>query len=268
MSSLPPLPSPDAEAVHVHSAAGSLGPFSRRALKSKVSGGEINSADVFWFDGMTDWLRIGDHPALLAGLDVPAVPATSSSNESDDDRMDKVFGGLVKESWRYFNNHAFASHVDEVFLGAVITSTLDQNYALIDLSSDGTHHYLRFENLKDHSRIIVRVTHLTGDLTRAKVEGHRASVIVGYGERSNDFNKIWQALKAEFKSGYLQTAEPGTITVDGDMNTGYVYVQVDLYLCIDDYVQADYKIKYDVLQDHLGSTLNALKKYLRGRFGN
>lgn len=264
MSSPATMPGPDEAVIHVHGAAGPIGPMSRRALKAEIDGGRVRRDDHVWIEGMTDWVAISAWTGLLDGLDVPAAPV---AGESADDRLDRVFGQLVRSSWDYYNAHVHAGHIDEVFLGAIITSTLDTGYSLIDLTSDGTHHYLRFEHLGDHSRVIVRLTHLTGDLVRAKVQGHRASVIVGYGERSNDFAKIMNAIRAELKSGYIQSAEPGTITVDGDMNTGYVYVQVDLYLCVDDYVGADYTIRYDRLQEHLGATLNALRKYLRGRFG-
>jgi hypothetical protein len=258
---LPPLPPPDVDALHVHAAAGTVGPLSRRTIAARLAQGELQPSDSFWFDGMAGWEELSAHPALVQGLDSGSpAPATT------DDQLDKVFGGLVKESWKYYNAHAFASQVDEVFLGAIITATLDTGYSLIDLTSDGTHHYTRFQNLQDNSRIICRLTHLTGDLVRSKVEGHRASVVFGYGERVNDFGRIWQALKAEMKSGYLQSAEPGTITVDGDVNAGYIYVQVDLYLCVDDYVKADYGVRYDVLREHLAATHNALRKYLRGRF--
>lgn len=257
-----PIPGPDVAVVHVHSAAGQIGPMSRRAMKDKLAAGEIKASDNYWFDGMSGWIPIRDTAAMLEGIDAPAaIPG-----ESKDDQLDRVFGKIVKDSWAYYNEHAYASHVDEVFLGAIITCTLDTGYSLIDLTSDGTNHYLRFEHMGDHSRVVIRLTHLTADLTKAKVHGHRASVIVGYGERSNDFAKIMGALKAEMKSGYLQSPEPGTITVDSDMNTGYIYVQVDLYLKVDDYVGAHYTINYAALREHLAATQNALRKYLRGRF--
>lgn len=259
--SLPTLPGPDLAVVHVHGEGATQGPFSRRALFERVRSGATKADDSFWFEGMDGWAKLAGNRDLFVDLD------GSAATETPDDRADRTFGTLVKASWAYYNAHKFASHVDEVFLGAIITSVLDTGYALIDLTSDGTHHYVRFQNLKDNARIMVRLTHLTGDLTKAKVQGHRASVVIGYGERMDDFARIFQALKAEVKSGYIQSPEPGTITVDGDMSSGYVYVSVDLFLCIDDYVQPSYAIKYDVLKDHLGSTTHALRKYLRGRFG-
>jgi hypothetical protein len=177
-----------------------------------------------------------------------------------------VFGNLVRASWNYLGEHRFAAHIDEVFLGAIITSTLDTGYSLIDLTSDGTHHYLRFENFDDKSRIVVRLTHLTGSLAVAKVLGQRVSAVIGYGERVGNMSKIWSAIQAEMKSSYIQDAEPGTITVDGDLNSGYVYCQVDLFLDIEQYVARDYKIDHALLSSHIGATTHALRKYLRGRF--
>jgi hypothetical protein len=205
-----------------------------------------------------------DDPVVMGS--VGDFSAHVEPGSAEDHRLDGIFGELVTKSWDYYEDHAFSGHIDEVFLGAIITSTLDSGCALIDISSDGTHHYLRFEDLEDHSRIVYRMTHLTGSLSQSRVLGQRASVVVGYGERVGAFQKIWKALQAEYKSGLVVSPEPGTITVDGDMNSGYVYVQVDLFLCIDDYVARDYTIDYKLLQDHLAASHNALRKYLRGRF--
>lgn len=205
-----------------------------------------------------------DDPRVMGS--VGDFSAHVEHGSAEDNRLDCIFGDLVTKSWDYYEAHAFAGHIDEVFLGAIITSTLDSGCALIDISSDGTHHYLRFEDLEDHSRIVCRMTHLTPGLAQARVLGQRASVVIGYGERVGNFQKIWKALKAEYKSGLVASPEPGTITVDGDMSSGYVYVQVDLFLSIEDYVAPDYAIDYRALQDHLAATHNALRKYLRGRF--
>lgn len=254
--SLPPLPGPDVATLLVSRGGTQSAPMSRRALQAAVKSGAFAPEDYFFVEGMEAWAAIGDHPALFADL----------AAEAPEDRLERVFGRLVKESWAYYDEQQYASTIDEVFLGAVITATLDNGYSLIDLSSDGTHHYVRFQQIDGGSRILCRLTHLTASVTTAKVSGHRASVVLGYGERMDDFNRIFKALRAEAKSGYLQSAEPGTITVDGDMNTGYVYVQVDLFLKIDDYIGNNYQVNYDTLREHLAATLHTLRKYLRGRF--
>ena len=63
--------------------------------------------------------------------------------------------------------------------------------SLIDLSSDGTNHYMRFENMSDRSRVIIRLTHLTGSMTSAAVQGHRVGAVIGYGEKMKNFSKVW-----------------------------------------------------------------------------
>jgi hypothetical protein len=73
-------------------------------------------------------------------------------------------------------------------------------------------------------------------------------------------------VKAEFRSGLLQSAEPGTITVDGDMDTRYVYVQVDLYWDAGDVVSEDWRIDYEKLGSSMDAAIHFLRKYLRGRF--
>lgn len=267
---LPRMPRPDEVELHVHGERGQLGPISRLVLKEKVAAGEVALSDHLWMEGMGGWEKLAEHPALLEGLDAVPAPATAAqapaAGESDDDFQDRVFGDLVRSSWNYLGEHRFAAHIDEVFLGAIITSTLDTGYSLIDLNSDGSHHYLRFENLKDHTRIIVRLTHLTGSLAVAKVLGQRVSAVIGYGEKIGNLTKIFGAIQAEMKSAYLNDPEPGTITVDGDLNSGYVYCQVDLYLDIEQYVARDYTIDYPRLSGHIGATTHALRKYLRGRF--
>ncbi len=265
---LPRMPRPDEVALHLHTKEGRLGPLSRRDLAAQLESGEVPATAHLWMEGMSGWEQLDDHrEALLTDLDEPqpgAVPR--APGESEDDYLDRVFGGLVMASWDYLSEHRFANHIDEVFLGAVITSTLDVGYSLIDLNSDGTHHYLRFENLEDKSRIVVRLTHLTASLSVSKILGQRASAVIGYGEKIGNISKIMSAIQAEMKSGYIRDPEPGTITVDGDMGSGYVYCQVDLFVNIDDYVARDYTIDFPKLTTHIGATTHALRKYLRGRF--
>lgn len=281
---LPRMPRPDEDVLHVHSTAGQIGPISRTTLARTLAEGGIPASANLWMDGMGGWEPLDTHRAtLLDGIGaqpvvepvvaerivaepIVAAESVTVAGETADDALDRVFGDLVKNSWSYLEEHRFAAHIDEVFVGAVITSTLDTGYSLIDLSSDGTHHFLRFENLSDRTRIVVRLTHLTGSLAIAKVLGQRMSAIIGYGEKVGNMGKIWSAIQAEMKSAYIQDAEPGTITVDGDMNSGYVYCQVDLTLDIERYVSKTYAVDYPQLSSHIGATTHALRKYLRGRF--
>jgi hypothetical protein len=263
---LPRLPGPDEAVLFVHTEEGGrTGPTSRRDLATKVEAGALDVAAFVWMDGMAGWEAISGLDGLLENLGEKGA-SPRAPGESDDDYNDRLFGDLIRGSWDYLYEHAFAGHIDEVFLGAVITSALDNGLALIDLKSDGSHHYVRFENFEDKSRLMVRLTHLTGSLSVAKVLGQRASVVVGYAERIGNISKVMNAVRAEMQSGYIRTAEPGTITVDGDIKSGYVTVQVDMFWNLDDYVDASYAIDYGKLTGHIGACKHALRKYLRGRF--
>lgn len=257
---LPPPPLPIGPgAIHVALAPDQPPtPMSGIDLRGKIAAGQVPLDANIWYAGLADWIRAGDHPEL-------AREGVASVKRADEE-LDLVFGELVRGSWKYFHAHDTADHIDEVFVGALITSTLDNGYSLIDITSDGSNHYLRFENLGNGTRIVFSVNHLARDLIAARVLGQMASVVIGYGERVQDPDRVWQALKAEYKSGYLQSPEPGTVTVDADMAAGYVYVQVDLYWNIGEYVSDKLEIDYPKLTSHVGATVNALRKYLVGRF--
>jgi hypothetical protein len=59
-----------------------------------------------------------------------------------------VFVGLVNQSWKHYNEELQNTRMDDLLVGAVIASTVEQGYALIDLKLDGTNHRLRFEWLQ------------------------------------------------------------------------------------------------------------------------
>lgn len=299
------LPLPDKPLVYVYAGGERHGPITRRDLRRRLGAGQVRTTDVVWFKGLEGWTKISDAPDLFRDLD-SAPAATQAPEErqeepaaaepdpepepepvheevaqaieekpaeaeaafprSEEERLDAVFASLVESSWAHQAEQELAGHIDEVLLGAVITSTLERGYCLIDLESDGNYHYLRFESLEDQSRVILRLRHLTGDLARAKVLGQRANAVIGYGEKAKNISKVLSDLKTEQKSGFVEGPEPGTLTVEGDVASGYVYAQVGLYLKIDDYVAADYTIDHSRLADHVAAVTHALRKYVRGRF--
>jgi len=274
----PPLPPPNAKAIFAGTQQGPLpNQFTVDALVGQIRSGQLPGDVVIWYEGLPNWVRLTDHPELrdrlnaLRGGAPPSpsqqpmvVPATSAPRLSDDE-MDRRFGQLIKTSWDYYHANEFAHHVDEAFIGAVITSTLDNGYSLIDLNSDGSNHLLRFQQMQDGTRILYRLSHLAHSPAEAKVLGHISSVTIGYGERSSNVGRLWNALKAEFKSGYIQTAEPGTITIDADVESGYIFAQVDMLWNISEYVTNHYETDFPKLTEHIAVSINALRKYLHGR---
>lgn len=261
-----PLPPPDAPAFYASAPSGQMGPLSLTAILTEVAQGRLGEDVPIFFQGAPGWMRLADHPELFARLQAEREKSVAAYREADEAR-DKIFVSLIKDSWDYYQEHERSSQVDEVLVGALIASTLDNGFSLIDLNSDGGNHHLRFESLQNRSRMIFRITHLTAGLVASRVMGQRASIVIGYGEPVPDFGRVWQALKAEYKSGYIQSAEPGTITVDADVTAGYIYVEVDMYWQVDRYVKPDLAIDYPLLTSHVGATVNALRKYLHGRIG-
>ena len=273
----------------------SSGPFTRQQLSAMRAEGKINPDALFWFEGLPQWTRIADHPIWrqIAGSSAPASSAPASSagsapassagsasssasstnkNTASDrtptaDDHERLFGGMLQESWKYHNAHFAATVVDDVFIGLLIACTLDNGWSLIDMNSDGDNHYLRFENFKDQSRVYYRVRHLTRTLTEQKTLGNRVAIIVGYGERTSDFSRLWSTLKQELKSGYLQSPEPGTITFDADMTAGYIYVQVDMFWKMEDFIGDNFSTDPKRLDRDVDACMHTLKKYLRGRTG-
>lgn len=188
----------------------------------------------------------------------------------DDDYLDGVFVDLVKSSWDRHRRRQLSTEVDEVLVGGVITGVLDNGYSLIDLTSDGQNHYARFEDIESGNRVIFQLQHMAENLLTSKVLGHEANVTIGYGTRVRDFGKTWKAVRQEMKGGYIRQADPGIITIDGDMSSQYIYVMVGLIWDIEDYLSPDdpYKVLYPKLGKDVGATLHSLRKYLHGRFGS
>jgi hypothetical protein len=259
------------------------GPHDEAALARRLAVGELHPDTGAWHEGLEAWTTLarlapsaGGASTALApqgaplgaagGLLEDSVAVVSTTSSRDGEALEAAFAGLVKKSWKHFDQSLFAGKVDEVLLGALITVMVERGSALIDLTSDGQNHYARFERLADKSRVFFRLTHLTPNPVAAKVQGHLVSVVVGYGEFIDSFATVWSAIKAEYRSGLIQTPEPGTITVDADMNTRYVFVQVDLYWNAGDYVNDAWRIDYEKLGADMDSVVHVLRKYLRGRF--
>lgn len=208
------------------------------------------------------------------------------------ERLEEEFVSLVKKSWQIHEVYLWNNSVDEMLIGAVINSSLEKGYLLIDVKSEHPYayssvstgvsdsdpttsgfqspissHFLRFEDPKNNSRLLYELTRITKDLAEAKTLGHLARVTIGYGEKAKNFGDILSALKHEFKSTFVDTSEPGIITLDADTASGYIYAKVSIILNISAY-NKDNKhgsIDYEKLNLHIEAVVHSLKKYLVGR---
>ena len=191
--------------------------------------------------------------------------AINELNPAEAEAKEHLFTQLVHASWKRFNEQYLNQKYDEVVVGAIVAANVKAGMLLIDLSSDGTYHHLRFEDPGDHTRIIVQLRNHAEDLTVARVLGRLASVTLGYGEKASNLVAVWNAFKTELKSVLMATGEPGVITFDADLTGGYIYAQVPLLLNLDDYIDSNLSVNLTLLQQHIDATLHSLRKYLRGR---
>ncbi len=182
-----------------------------------------------------------------------------------DEELEQIFTSLVQTSWKRYEEVNHNRRMDDLLVGAVVTSTVQTGYSLIDLTSDGVKHYLRFEELSSKKRLIFRLENLTEDLVSAKVLGRYARVIIGYGQMVTNTAHVWSIFKDEMKSSFLNAQEPGVITFDADLTAGYVYAQVPLLLELDQYFGKGYQVNYRLIQQHVMATVHSLSKYLNGR---
>ena len=201
--------------------------------------------------------------------------------------LDDEFVALFARSWEMYKETELATSIDETMLGGVITAMVDSGFLLIDLTTSGApvglggpavvaatdvgaagsgHHELRFEEPTTAARVIVALRHLTADPAAARVIGHRASAVIGYGERVPNFGQVGQAVRQEVASAFIASPEPGTVTFDADMSSGYVFAQVDLLLELSRYVSDDLVIDHELLRRHLASVVYTMQTFVRARF--
>ncbi len=278
MTSLPP---PGEAALYAAGPAGREGPMTQDELIARVTSGQLPANAHVWWPGLQEWVSLESQPDLMglingAAAAPPPPPPPPPAPAADrlepvarplppDDALDSVFAGLVESSWKYHHLIEDTQRYDEVLVGGLITATLDTGRALLDITSDGTNHFLRFEDPNDRSRVSMAITHLTRDITTAKAVGQRAAVTVAYGEAITRFGQVIEAMRKQAKSGYVRSAEPGIVTFDKEDESKYLYAQIDLYLDIDDYISATFEVDYDKLTTAVGACVHALRKFLKGR---
>lgn len=281
-----------------------FGPEPFSAVCARVDGGQFPANTPIWADGM-DWtpmdvLRSGaSTPAEpMAPTSSEAVAAAHGSQASDalmaglsDQELDDEFMGLIKRSWEVYKESEHALSIDEAMLAGIITALVDCGYVLIDLATEGAApaastttttttstagaaamtavvrgHQLRFEEPATGFRVTVELDHLTADAAAAKTLGQLAAVVIGYGERVPNFSQVGQAIRQELAASFIASPEPGTVSWDADMSSGYVYAEIDLILELDRYVDASLDVDQDLLRRHIASVVNTLRTFVRVRF--
>jgi len=233
---------------------------------------------------------------------VGTVAAGGSAGDSlisgfSDQELDDQFMALLKRSWEIFKESEHATAIDEAMLSGVITALLDCGYVLIDVATAGAlpyaatagstttttasttpvvaadgvagmGHELRFEEPGVAHRVTVTLDHLTKDPAAAKTLGHLASLVVGYGERVGNFSQVGQAVRQELAASFIASPEPGTVSWNADISSGYVYAEIDLILELSTYVDDKLAVDHALVRKHLAAVVNTLRTFVRARFGS
>ncbi|MCB0916633.1 MAG: hypothetical protein KDC23_13175 [Actinobacteria bacterium] len=268
-----------------------LAPEPYEVLLRRVEAGTVPETTMVWWEGAPGWaplyqVRGSAAPDAAGTTEFAATASAALMSGLSDSELDDEFIGLVGRSWEMYKETEFATSIDEAMLAGVITALVDCGYALIDLNTaspwaiaggvtttdvgstaTSAHHQLRFEEPSDHSRVTVAIEHLTPDPASAKMIGHRATAIIGYGQRVPNFTQVSQAVKQELQSTFIASPEPGTVTFDADISSGYVYAQVDLLLELERYVDPDLAVDHELLRRHLASVVYTMKTFVQARFG-
>ncbi len=270
-----------------------IGPEALAVVVRRAHAGQIPHTTLIWWDGAADWTPLHS----VDGVDLPvtatpahAAPATASAalmSGLTDQQLDDEFIALIDRSWEMYKETEFATSIDEAMLGGVITAMVDCGFALIDLNTarpwgaaaaSGTtttatpapsaSHELRFEEPQTQARVALSLQHLTPDPAAAKMIGHRAAVVIGYGARVPNFTRVGQALRQEVQSSFIASPEPGTVTFDADISSGYVYARIDLLLELQRYVDDHLAVDHELLRRHLASVVYTMKTFIESRFGS
>ncbi len=113
----------------------------------------------------------------------------------------------------------------------------------------------------------VALEHQTPDVASAKKIGHRASAIIGLRRTGEGVQQGRPGHPPGGQSTFVLSPEPGTVTFDADLSSGYVYAQIDLLLELDSYVAEDLAVDHDLLRRHLASVVYTMKTFVQTRFG-
>lgn len=282
------MPQPSDTVLWLDAQSQQVGPEPLETVVQRVRAAQIPPNTLVWWQGSQGWTPLNEVPGVdlpatpppvPAGTDaVPAAASQALMSGMTDQELDDTFIELVDRSWSMYKETEFATSIDEAMLGGVITALVDCGFVLIDLTSAanaapmvpgiGRAHVLRFEEPPTHARVTVEIEHLTPDPAVAKMIGHRAAAVIGYGERVPNFTKVGQALRQEVQSSFIASPEPGTVTFDADLSSGYVYAQIDLLMEIDRYVNEGLEVDHDLLRRHLASVIYTMKTFIDTRFGS
>ena len=175
-----------------------------------------------------------------------------------------TFEQLIADSWKLSEEEHAATYMDEVFIGAVVSTMLESEHALFDISSDGNYHTMLFENLNTQDRIIFQIRHATKTLAESKTLGHRMNLTCGYGMR---VKKIGHLISSSWRES-LSDALGDIGSIMYDMQGSYLFASVPLYIKADDYLDTQtLQPDFEKMNDHLLAITTKLRQFVEVNVG-
>jgi hypothetical protein len=174
--------------------------------------------------------------------------------------MEKRFIELIKKGWNLKTEENKAEYIDEVFLGAIITSLTDNDFVLMDIASDGNLHYFQFEHLENWDRVRITAEVLPHSLTDVKVIGARMYVEFSYGVMVKG---VPPELLGFSLKGYLSQKLSNIGSITFHYENYYLFVNCATYLLINDYINFEtLEIDWKKLNEDIAAIINSLFEYI------
>ncbi|WP_456472758.1 hypothetical protein [Methanocaldococcus sp.] len=164
---------------------------------------------------------------------------------------------LVDKSWKLLEEEEFSNRLDDIFLGAITTLLVDKNFVLIDIKTDGNFKSLIFEDLNSYFRVKIGFYIKNHSLVEFKTIGSKVLITFSVGVPSK-IDKFFKFSFKELLSSKLSNI--GAITYD--YSNYYTYVNITLYLLLNDYINENFGINWSKLEEDVLTVIKELSKYL------
>lgn len=178
-ASPPPLPPSVIAQFFIEEDGAPRGPFNLSQLEARARAGRLTQETLVWKDGMPDWTRAGDVPALFDIL--PAIPAETTEPTAD---MPAYLAGsweLNTESDGYQESTTIHFEPDGRYEGSVSSASSDENQAPVKHMVAGTWEITPIE--RDRFQLMLR----------PRDNGHPTAATLRIVDRDTLFNETVQA---------------------------------------------------------------------------
>lgn len=224
------------------------------ASEAETEASDELSSDGFGTDDAAD---VDDAPEL--DEDESSEEPTSGAWEAVevDPALDERFAAMVQVSVAHQRRLDWALRVDELLMGACVSSIVDRGYVLLDLDGLEVGQRAVFDRNDDsrHARLSLEPlspVNAAGDATERHVK-----VTMSWGRDVADADAAFATLRAEAND---DETPPGAFTSDVNMVSSSATTSVDLIWVADDFVTEDHTVDRSEIDASITAILHALER--------